>query len=150
MLRPEWSLWLSQTVSGVYVHRITQGLRGDSYSQEDNLGSMLGSRTCKPHRATPSSAALPSACQTNRAWSGPFGIALEDIEVSNLYIPSLGGANAVGRLFAIGTYGAQGQEQFAAESPLDRWFFCVSRTRFRLRSLRPLCLSVRGAVDSLG
>ena len=86
----------------------------------------------------------------DRVGSGPFGIALEDIEVSDLYIPSLGGANAVGRLFAIGTYGAQGQEQFSAESPLDRWFFCVSRTRFRLRSLRPLCLSVRGAVDSRG
>ena len=85
----------------------------------------------------------------DRVGSGPFGIALDDIEVSNLYIPSLGGANAVGRLFAIGTYGAQGQEQFSAESPLDRWFFCVSRTRFRLRSLCPLCLSVCGAVDSL-
>ena len=80
--------------------------------------------------------------------SGPFGIALDDIEVSNLFIPSLGGANAVGRLFAIGTYGAQGQEQFSAESPLDRWFFCVSRTRFRLPSLCPLCLSVCGVEAS--
>ena len=90
-------------VDGVYIHRLCQGLNPDNSSQEDNLGSMLGSRTC------------------------PFGISFEDIEISNLFVPSLGGANTVSRLFAIGTYGAQGQQQFAAHSPLDRWFFCDNK-----------------------
>jgi hypothetical protein len=87
------------TVTGVYIHRITQALNPDGSSQEDNLGSVLGSRTC------------------------PFGITFENISISDVYIPRLGGANAVGRLFALGTLGAPGGG-FDNRSNLDRWFFC--------------------------
>ena len=83
-------------VSGVYLHRITQALsQSAGNSQEDNLGSVLGSRTC------------------------PFGITLQDITISNLFIPRLGAANAISRLFALGTYGAPAP-QWAESSPLDR------------------------------
>eukprot|EP01052_Picozoa_sp_SAG31_P025990 SAG31_NODE_2320_length_5943_cov_2.466975_4_plen_511_part_00 len=87
-------------VSGVYIHRITQGLNEQEFSQEDNLGSVLGSRTC------------------------PFGITLSNITISNVYIPSVGGANVIGRLFALGTYGAPGNAWKTTWSLLDRWFFC--------------------------
>ena len=56
---------------------------------------MLGSRTC------------------------PFGITLQDIQISGVYIPRLGAANAISRLFALGTYGAPAP-QWAESSPLDR------------------------------
>ena len=84
-------------VSGVYLHRITQALSqsAGNTSQEDNLGSVLGSRTC------------------------PFGITLQDIQISGVYIPRLGAANAISRLFALGTYGAPAP-QWAESSPLDR------------------------------
>ena len=84
-------------VSGVYLHRITQALSqsAGNTSQEDNLGSVLGSRTC------------------------PFGITLDAITISNLYIPRLGAANAISRLFALGTYGAPAP-RWAESSPLDR------------------------------
>jgi len=83
------------TVSGVYVHRITQ-----PDGQDDGIGSLLGSRTC------------------------PWGITLRNITVRGLYVPAAGGANAVTALVRIGTLGAPTSAAFANVSSLDRWYFC--------------------------
>lgn len=84
------------SVDGIYIHRITH-----SHQQEDDLGSVLGSRTC------------------------PVGIILSNITLANVHIPSVGGANQISSLFALGTYGAP-SSQYKRYSPLDRWFFCVN------------------------
>jgi hypothetical protein len=85
---------VNATVDGVYIHRITH-----DGGQEDQVGSVLGSRTC------------------------PWGITLANITVQNLYIPYAGGSNRVSALFKIGTYGAP-NAAFAQNTPLDRWYFC--------------------------
>jgi hypothetical protein len=81
-------------MENIFVHRITH-----FDNQEDNLGSLLGSRTC------------------------PVGVVLNNLTLTNVVVPSVSGVNQVSSLFALGTYGQQ-NSTYASDSPLDRWSFC--------------------------
>ena len=79
---------------GIYVHRIVQT------SQDDQLGSVLGSRTC------------------------PWGIKLQNISVSGVYVPAEQTGNRISAVINVGTYGSGDSSRFEWYSSLDRWFFC--------------------------
>lgn len=83
-------------MDGVFVHRITH-----FDTQEDSLGSLLGSRTC------------------------PVGVVYRNLTLSNVVVAAVGSSNQVSSLFSIGTYGEQ-SSAFAQYSALDRWFFCAN------------------------
>jgi len=91
-------------VDSLSIHRITQ----DPGGQDDQLGSVLGSRTC------------------------PWGITLKNISVSNVHVHKLGdgksGGNRFSTLWAVGTLGAPFGPHYSPKlkklSTLDRWFFC--------------------------
>ena len=85
-------------VDGVAIHRITQ----DPGGQDDQLGSVLGSRTC------------------------PWGITFKNISVSNVHVHKLGD-NRFSSLWAVGALGAPfgpHYQHLKNLSTLDRWFFC--------------------------
>ena len=93
-------------VAHLAIHRITQ----DPGGQDDQLGSVLGSRTC------------------------PWGISLQNISVSNVHVHRLGngqsggGGNRFSSLWAVGALGAPFGPHYSPRlkklSSLDRWFFC--------------------------
>jgi hypothetical protein len=83
----------STLVQGVYVHRVTQ-----SGGMDDNLGSLLGSRTC------------------------PWGLAIEDVSIRNVFVPR-GVGNRIESVVRVGTYG-QPSARFQSLTNLDRWYFC--------------------------
>jgi len=80
-------------IYGIYIHRVTQ-----SGGMDDNLGALLGSRTC------------------------PWGITLKDISIHNVYVPNAMG-NVVDANVKFGTYG-RSNYRFNSRSNLDRWYFC--------------------------
>ncbi len=83
------------SVEGVYVHRVTQ-----ASSMDDQLGSLVGSRTC------------------------PWGIILRDLSVRTVYVPR-GLGNQLDAPLKLGVYGeSKAPYPFAANTSLDRWFFC--------------------------
>jgi len=83
----------NSSVSGVYVHRITQ-----TSGMDDNLGSLLGSRTC------------------------PWNVTLRDLTIRGLFVPDAMG-NRLQTVVKLGAYGPPAQ-RFSSNTSLDRWFFC--------------------------